>query len=383
MNVNFKKDVYALIKEVSAFDYQLDGLDRRWEVVFQDDKKKWHFVRILKYQDTHYISLVDGELCGLEVASRTIEAMQSFAPSYRDRGSDNIEKAWGGLIFSMRKWLQLTQKDWIKVNKHVYTNYPLNRRFGIVLHALVREILPDFYRLDKELGKAKTKKFLQIVESNYFRDQKKTSRDTMAAKDFFEYCKIAYIEGQRKDDSIDEVLSGREMYKRYADGRDEGLLEVNMNSKDEFTKWVDHEHPKRTSGGHPWEIKRGGNTTHIDLYVVRPEYYLKEGFKVELNGPSIGRLAETINMFLGIYEKKLPISIADPEGIRKRLLAQDNIGIVPNFDSLHRANQNFPEHQNVYDVLYFDDLGKSKRRILPFVTWDPLPLLRPANTGNS
>lgn len=198
----------------------------------------------------------------------------------------------------------------------------------------------------------------------------------MTTNDYFDYCKIAYLAAQHENNTIDENLSGREMYQRYADGRDEGLLSIAPNSTKAFAQWLDSEHPKRSSGGHPWEIKRGGNTTHIDLFVERPSYYLKENFKVVLLARSLGRLKETINMFLALYDAGLPISIIHPEAIRMRLLAQDNIGIVPSQYSLHRANQHFHEHQHVYDVLHYDDLGKYKVRLKPFITWEPLPILK-------
>ncbi len=82
-------------------------------------------------------------------------------------------------------------------------------------------------------------------------------------------------------------------------------------------------------------------------------------------------------MFLAIQKVKLPISIHDPEGIRKRLLGLDNIGVVPGYRSLHRANQSFPEEQDVYDVIYYDDLGRYKQRLKPFITWKPLPIFKP------
>ena len=82
-------------------------------------------------------------------------------------------------------------------------------------------------------------------------------------------------------------------------------------------------------------------------------------------------------MLLAIHEAGLPISIANPEGVRKRLLAQDNIGIVPCYCSLHRANQHFAREDDVFDVMYYDDLGRYKRRITPFITWEPLPVLKP------
>ena len=91
-------------------------------------------------------------------------------------------------------------------------------------------------------------------------------------------------------------------------------------------------------------------------------------------------MVETIRMFLAIQEKKLPISIANPENVRKRLLALDNIGIIPFYDPLHRANQRFGQDKDVFDVMYYDDLGRFKRRITPFISWEPLPILKPINS---
>ena len=141
---------------------------------------------------------------------------------------------------------------------------------------------------------------------------------------------------------------------------------------------MNHEHPKRSTGGHPWEIKRGGNTTNIQLQVYRPTGRFGGKFKVRLHGPAITRMAEVLNMLLGIHQAGLPITVSDPEGIRSRLLGLDNIGIVPAYETLHRAGQRFPKEQNVYDVMYFDDLGRYKRRISPFIRWEPLPILKPS-----
>jgi len=367
--MNFENNVYTLIKELELFDYKIEYVDHIWHIIFPDKKDKWHHLRVTKYNEVYYIDLFDNNLSTLEVTSNKSIQVEPY--------NDDPGAVWNDLIISVRDWLKFVQKNWIKANKLAQEDYPLNRRLGFVPNALVRASLSDIYQINEELGKAKTKKFIKLVESNYFHNEQNIARESMTANDFFAYCKIAYIAGQRKGDHIDEALSGREMYKRYADGRDEGLLEIAANSKREFASWIDGKHPKKTTGGHPWEIKRGGNTTHIDLYVSRPSYYQKEGFKITLAGASIGRLKETICMFLAIYDAKLPITINNPEGIRKRLLAQDNIGIIPCYQSLHRANQLFREDEAVFDVLHFDDLGRYKTRIKPFITWRPLSIFKP------
>jgi hypothetical protein len=376
MGKNFEENVYGLIAELKQFDYAMESIDQVWDVIFPHRTSRratYHYIRVTKYRDTFYIGNVDGKLCSLEVQENiSVQGAPSFGSLH---GGGDIAKGWDGLISSARNWLKVVEKDWIQANKRMWLSYPLNRRYGLICNSLVRESLSDMYRIDRELGKAKTKKFIKLVEQGDIGDEHNAILPSMTANDFFEYCKIAYISGQRKEDNVDESMSGRQMYEQYADGRDEGLLEIAVNSKEEFADWIDGKHPKKTTGGHPWEIKRGGNTTHIDLHVSRPRYS-KEGFVVGLRGRSFSRLKEAICMFLGIHEAGLPITIDDSRGIRKRLLGQDNIGIVPCFDSLHRANQRFHEHDSVYDVMYYDELGRYKSRIKPFIAWEPLPILK-------
>lgn len=376
--MGFDQQVYEFIKALQAFEYRMQNIDRLWNVIFIDQKDKWHHLLVTQYHETYYINLLDGDICSLEVQpNKSVKAMASFGFSMRYEDRESLPGIWSELIAAAQRWLKVVTRDWIKANKQVQANYPLNRRKGIVPHAVVRASLKDCYRMDQVLGKAKTKQFIQLVESDYFHCTKNTELNSMSANDFFHYCKIAYTAVMGHQKTFDQHASGRKLYERYADGRDNGLLSINGRSKKEFSQWLDREHPKYEEGGHPWEIMRGGNTTHIDLMVIRPSYSLKEKFKVMLCGPAITRLKETICMFLAIYEAGLPITIDNPEGIRRRLLAQDNIGIMPGYDTLHRANQSFYEHEDVYDVSYFDDFGRYKPRIKSFVTWEPLPILKP------
>lgn len=378
MKTRFEKNVYEFIEMLKGFQHTISYLDQSWDVIFRDQKNKYHHIVIVKSYGIFYLSHVDGNLCTLEIEPhKEVRAAQSFGFNTHYNGSDAPDKAWSPLILSATKWLNYAKKSWVKAAKEVQESYPLNRRKGIVPSSILNSSSLDFYSIDKELGKSKAKKFIRIVEEGYFIGSENSTRQEMTANDYFEYCKIAYIAAKRKGEHIDESMSGRDMYKCYADGRDDGLLEIDPYSKAEFADWIDGKHPKKSSGGHPWEIKRGGNTTHISLYVSRSSYNKETDFSICLAGEAISRLKETISMFLAIHKAGLPITINNPEGIRKRLLNQDNIGIVPRYLSLHRANQSYHEHENVYDVLYFDDLSRYKRRALPFITWEPLPILKP------
>ena len=373
--------IFNFVHELHEFCYELSIMDRVWHVLFPQQGKKWHHLSVTRYQQTFYITHISGNCGALEVEPqkgiRTMARAGAASNYIEDQGK--IAEAWHPLITSARKWLKVVHKDWIKANRQIQMEYPLRYRYGVVPNALIRAVLPDIYRLDKELGKGATRKFIRLVEDGFFHKPENLEVSSMTVSDYFKYCKIAYVAGKDKEEECDDSLSGREMYKRYADGRHDGLLDIDPDSGEEFAAWIDGAHPKRTKGGHPWEIKRGGNTTHIDLAVLRPSLYRKDSFKVELRGEAIGRMAETIRMFLAIHKANLPISIADPESVRKRLLAHDNIGIIPDYAPLHRANQHYNKNNDVFDVMHYDNLGRFKRRITPFITWEPLPMLRPKN----
>lgn len=367
-----------LVKNLEEFSYELSILDRVWNILFPDQGKRWHHLHVNKYKHIFYITHVSGDGGVLEVEPESgVRAMDPLrGASYSIENHAQLAELWVPLIVSVRKWLGFVRTDWVKTTKRILVEYPLRYRYGIVPNAFVRDSLPDIYRLDRELGKHRALRLVRLVEDGFFLKAENMEVPSMTASDYFEYCKIAYIAGACKKGAVDDSLSGREMYRRYADGRNEGLLDIDPASEREFADWIDGKHPKRGAGGHPWEIRRGGNTTHIDLVVSRPSLYRREGFKVELQGESIGRMVETMRMFLAIHEAGLPISIANPEGVRKRLLAQDNIGIIPFFASLHRANQHFDQDKDVFDVMHYDTFGRFKRRITPFITWEPLPILK-------
>jgi len=62
--------------------------------------------------------------------------------------------------------------------------------------------------------------------------------------------------------------------------------------------------------------------------------------------------------------------------VLSQLLGQDNVGIIPEYAFLHRANQRFHPKEDVFEVMYYDGLGRYKRRAAPFIRWEALPVLR-------
>ncbi len=288
-------------------------------------------------------------------------------------------------------WIREVIKSPSKANRRMALEFPLEERMGIVPRFVVERYVPDAYSIRSVLGDKKSREFVKIFDSGYFWKKENCQTEDMTANRFFEYCRIAYLAAEEKGDHVDRKMSGRDMYARYSDGRYGALLDIDPESPQEFIDWLDHKIPCDKRGGdHPWEIKRGGNTTHIDLYVARVHDYgwyatdeernnEKKSRKVEvvLRGQHIGRIVETVKMFLAIHRAGLPIWICDAESVRNRILGLDHLGIMPDSESLHRGWQGFPQDFHVQDVMHLRMFGRARRAALPFISWKPLPVLLP------
>ena len=57
----------SFVKELDDFSYELSVLDRIWDIMFPDIKRKWHHLHVNKYEHTFYITHVSGGGGGLEV----------------------------------------------------------------------------------------------------------------------------------------------------------------------------------------------------------------------------------------------------------------------------------------------------------------------------
>lgn len=141
---------------------------------------------------------------------------------------------------------------------------------------------------------------------------------SMTAGDFFRFCAMGYAANHYSDTEKTPL----EQYRRYADNRDDGLCELDQDSPEVFDDWY---HNRTQYGGHPWEVCRGGNSTHISLYVAEDE----QGYYLKLAGSAWNRTIETINFFLALHRAGLPATIMDADILKERLAGTEKIGVAP------------------------------------------------------
>jgi hypothetical protein len=353
------------IKDINLTQPEYNFSDRVWQfpMRFGSNPKDWTMVHVTLYEKTYYCYWSEWDL-SLELSTKGKIKKPAFWSL-----SDGDSKKISYMLTKFTTVVKRIANDWLRVYRETLKNLPLDMRYGVITKGVIWTYYPDWYRVDIALGKMKTARFAAYVRAGKFRSEYAGHHREMSLALFMKYCKVAYLANFRHfKGSVKKDMSGLEMYKRFADGRHEGLVELPSESADAFKQW----YQSGRGGGHPWEVYRGGNTTHIDLGVTEKA----GGWSVFLRGSSTSRMAETIRIALALENEGLPIEIHDDEELRSRLLGMDNMGIIPKFVLNHRASQNFEKGDRVFDCAHLHDFSR-KNRILPFISWKPIDPIRP------
>jgi hypothetical protein len=162
----------------------------------------------------------------------------------------------------------------------------------------------------------------------------------MTRHQFLKFCSIAY-------DAVfpgDETRSFIERYRLHADGRDDGLRRLPAHNAAAFERWI----KKGSQGGHPWEIVRGGNSTHISFQC----HYGEGAWNLYLDGHSTVCIARTVKIGNAFHRAKVRFNLAEEDYLTQVVQGHDWIGIVP---------------ENVYPAYCDDIFSPYGERILAFM----------------
>ena len=182
----------------------------------------------------------------------------------------------------------------------------------------------------------------------------------MTANDFYRFCALGYAANNYDG----QAFALKAQYYRHADGRDDGLKKIDPDSAEAFAGWLEN----REKGGHPWEVCRGGNSTHVSLYVGLGR--VAEGcYHLALAAKSYGRCVEAIKFYLALKHAGLPVIIYGAEFIKKRLLGLERVGIVPNEVMPFYCHSRFPGE----DVDSFRHLNhENPDAEIALIEWQPI-----------
>lgn len=260
------------------------------------------------------------------------------------------------------EWLLDQVKECISMVKagtyleYVDQHLQVEHRTGTLLRGDMWEILPDTRAYDLEdLSAAEIQQFLEYARED---TKQYVFYPSFTANEFYRCCALGYQANHYPDGD----LSPKEQYYHHADGRDNDLKDINPDDPEAFKSWItDHSH----WGGHPWEVCRGGNSTHIALYV----HYTEKGYKLTLAGNAIGRYIETIRFYMALRQAGYSVELCDMESLVKRIKGIEKIGIVPDGVIPRYCSTWFPGE----DIIAFMNLPYEERdKIAAKCVWQPL-----------
>ncbi len=311
---------------------------------------KWYKLSFSEYNDVYYIA-IDGKI-----------TIQANAADFQKDSSHDSDELSDWLYQKVHGAVQELLKNPDEFNSRVERNLSFRKRYGKILRS-------DYWSINQDHRKYFTagfteddiKRFKEIAEiSDAKKHRNRLKR--INAGDFFNYCRICY-EANDYFAGNDMKPDARDMYLAMADGRDCGLRNISLESDGEFLQW----HTKEIHcGGHPWEICRGGNSTHISLYVHRDE----NEWMLILAGSSWNRAVETIKMALALHKNNIPFNLRDADELYRMLTGQDFIGIVPEYIFPRYCHSSFPAEDRIIDFmnLYTED----EQQIIQKACWYPV-----------
>lgn len=241
-------------------------------------------------------------------------------------------------------------------NENISSNLPPQHRTGTIIRKDLYDIFPEEREeYFEDLSDDDRQYFIQNA-----REERPAGRlPSVTANDFYTFCSYGYV----ANDYQCTDLPLRKQYDRHADGRDEGLGEIDPDSPVTFLGWLKN---RKQYGGHPWEVCRGGNSTHISLYV----YHDEKGYFLNLAGSSWGRTIETVKFFNTLHRRGIPVCVRDAEILVERLMETEKIGIVPEGIMPTYCEMYFPGEE----IIAFRNLPEENREeVVKHCTWQEIP----------
>ena len=234
--------LYKAVGELTEKAYPTEESDyeKRWSDFYLPLKRKGYFIliplTIILYDQNFF-------LC---VLHSVIEVCKG-----KERGTFYL-----GLIKQILKFSRVLKKAPDIVIKTI----PYDIRTGRMLG---KYILEDLFPCDKK------KEILEIYRNDIKRGKKLHG---VSLNDYLNTAAICY---QAAFGNKTDSLSAEQMYRKWADGRDCGMLEIeDKKSKKVFKHWLDN---KSHCGGHPFEIVFSWHEHGIHLFPPhqdRPYFYL-------------------------------------------------------------------------------------------------------------
>lgn len=262
------------------------------------------------------------------------------------------------------KCLDWLRKDAAGYNEYINQHLPFSKRLGRILRQQYWKINPEEKGWMLKGLTMEDIDMLNVIVDLSENENQHIILDKMTSGIFFDCCKMGYEANIYLYNTETKPV---DLYRKFADGRDFGLTQLDTGSPQAFEEWFDK---REWQFGHPWEVCRGGNSTHISLYVDKQA----NGWRLSLAGKSRVRMAETVRFAIALYKQNIPFKLWDAKEILAMVSGTDYIGIVPEGFIPVYCHSYFPKEDNILDFMNLPDGNRDE--IINTVYWYPLEKIR-------
>lgn len=343
------------VVEDGEFESEEDFISE-WEWRFPDETE-WYEMSSIELKDEGYRAvMLRHRFVIVQDSRRPVDAFPNEIPEFVQ---------W--LVDSVKECIEMLRAG--TYNDFVRENLPPQHRTGKIRRSDFWSVWPEnrteFF---EDISEEDVAEFIRLasIQTEKHHDLK-DRLPQMTANDFYRFCAMGYAACNYK--GCDKTP--KEQYYLNADGRDDGLKDLPSNDPEAFHAWL---HDKERRGGHPWEVCRGGNSTHVSLMVVDDE----NGYWLYLAGNN--RTIETIHFYLALSKARIPVYLREAPVFVKRLQGDEMIGIVPEGVTPKYCESHFPD-EHIIDYMNLPD--EDREQFLPFCIWYDEPQITLLEEGGA
>ena len=339
-------------EEVACGDFDsVEEFIEEWKAWFPDEIR-WYQLQAVQLKDEGYRAVMLGHKYVIVQDKRREPA------GFQNEISEFVR--W--LIEGVKECIEMLKAG--TYNDFIKENLPPEHRTGKILRKHYWDIWPEARKeFFEDISTEDVAEFIRKASAQGEGSESiKERMPSMTANDFFRFCAMGYAEN--KYSGCDKTP--KEQYYLHADGRDDGLRDLNPDDPEAFHAWL---HDYSRGGGHPWEVCRGGNSTHVSLRPMDD----KDGYFLYLDGDAWNRTIETVKFYLALTRAGIPVYLIEAHTLADRLAEKEWIGIVPDGVMPAYCESWFPnEHIIDFMNLPYDD----REKFLPFCVWyDEEPIM--------
>lgn len=304
-------------------------------------------------------------------------------------------------------------------NENIAEEMPYEMRFGTISRKQFWDLVPSYRKeFHADLTQEEIDAFVKGAEEDHGKSHPDNCITDMTARKYFEAVGTAMKNVAYKDrdawrfhETPEEYehykgtefdgTTPREIYSKYADGRDDGLTNVPLDDPKAFLEWREGKGPYYVmNGSHPWEVRTSfsiSQSIHIfpqQVYEGRDFQKLQMGTPTNswyflISGKAYYSSYEVLKYYLALKKHGIPVMVESMDEIAARFSETDRIGFIPAYDNwfFNTSVPNELEGKNVTDVesldLLEDNLTLKKREwnrlrkaLISEIEWLPVPELK-------